>query len=463
MSSHDGQQARGADTGPRRWALIVIALIGTALIGMPFAFGMFAKTPKGAVMIAQFKPFMTPSRLSGFQTDLKEINGGADYLDGNASKKGNFDTAYPAFASFDKEWPGIDSKMTGLVTRVQGNLGNYLAVAALPSFRLFPWFFVIPGALILGFALVSLMRPSNWSYGRWVLVALGVGLIAAPAVFQMFGRAPKGGQMMSAFKTIETTNNVERIQGYFGEMAEGQGTIRLQIIPGLVKTGLTPSQIGSKFSAVVTLDDHWVHILNDMTPMIGAMSDNIANYGAIASLPPFPLFPWFFVLPGLIVAVLAVGAGPRARPGEGDPESVHSIPTSTTSERHDPSKNRCCIDSARVTQRPLGLGECGLVVSRHLQSQASRSHLQTHRGLLPDRNAFGVLLPHDLPGRHGGQWEVLRQSGLVVRRQELHLGAARNTRRICHGQVSPQSDSCIQYHRRRLGFGHHAASGVYGD
>lgn len=336
MSSNNGQQGRGTQAGPRRWALCVIALIGAALTVMPFAFGMFSKAPKGAVMITQFKPFMTPSRLSGFQTDLKEINAGvqqsntsvAHYLDSNASKAGDFDTAYPTFVSFDKEWPGIDSKMTGLVTQVQGNLGNYLAVAALPSFRLFPWFFVIPGVLILGFALVSLMWPSSLRYGRWVLVALGVGLIAAPAVFQMFGRAPKGGQMMSAFKSIETTNNVEQIQGYFGEMAEGQGTIRLQIIPGLAQTGLTPSQIDSKFSAVVTLDDHWVHILNDMTPMIGAMSDNVANYGAIASLPPFPLFPWFFVLPGLIVAGLAVGAGPRARPGESDPESVHSIPTS---------------------------------------------------------------------------------------------------------------------------------------
>jgi len=55
--------------------------------------------------------------------------------------------------------------------------------------------------------------------------------------------------------------------------------------------GLTTSQIDSKFPAVVTLDSHWVHILNDMTPMIGAMSDNVANYQAIASLPPFPLFP----------------------------------------------------------------------------------------------------------------------------------------------------------------------------
>ena len=39
-----------------------------------------------------------------------------------------------------------------------------------------------------------------------------------------------------------------------------------------------------------------------MTPMIGAMSDNVDNYEAITSLPPFPLFPWFFVAPGLLIA-----------------------------------------------------------------------------------------------------------------------------------------------------------------
>ena len=50
-----------------------------------------------------------------------------------------------------------------------------------------------------------------------------------------------------------------------------------------------------------------------MTPMIGAMSDNVDNYQAIKSLPPFPLFPWFFVVPGLLVAGLALASGPRSR------------------------------------------------------------------------------------------------------------------------------------------------------
>jgi hypothetical protein len=61
---------------------------------------------------------------------------------------------------------------------------------------------------------------------------------------------------------------------------------------------------------LTTFDNQWVHILNDMTPMIGAMSDNVENYQAVAALPPFPLFPWFFVIPGLLVIGLAAAGGP---------------------------------------------------------------------------------------------------------------------------------------------------------
>jgi hypothetical protein len=250
----------------------------------------------------------------------------AAYLGAHSPEGKSFDASYPSFAAFEGQWPGIDSKMTGLVDQVQGNLGNYLAVAALPSFRLFPWFFVIPGVIVLGFALASLLWPRRWSSARWVFVVVGVGLIAAPGIFRMFQRAPAGGHMMTAFKTIETTENVRQIQGFFIDMAEGQGAIRLEIVPKLESSGLTSAQIASEFPAVATLDAQWVHILNDMTPMIGAMSDNVANYQAIASLPPFPLFPWFFVLPGLIVVGLAI-AGGSVRTGEnGQEEAEGSTP-----------------------------------------------------------------------------------------------------------------------------------------
>ena len=139
---------------------MLVAVIGVALVVMPFAFNMFNKTPKGAVMIAGFKPFMTTARLNGYQSELHpdqrrrtpDRHQRGCISRGGTANRVAFDVQYPEFASFDQQWPAIDSKMTDLMDQVQGNLGNYLAVAALPSFKLFPWFFVIPGALIAGLA-----------------------------------------------------------------------------------------------------------------------------------------------------------------------------------------------------------------------------------------------------------------------------------------------------------------------
>jgi hypothetical protein len=304
-------RSAGADraTPPRGRSavLFAVAVLGIALAAAPLAFDMFTRAPKGATMLADFKPFMTHSRLDGFQRDIAEIDAAVHEVDAKATPRlasapGATPTAYD---DLSRQWPTINSDMTDLLDKVQANLGNYHAVAALPSFRLFPWFFVIPGLLIFGVALLALLRPSALRRARVALAVLGFGLILAPVVFQMFTRAPQ------AFRTIETTQNVTKIQGYFSTMAGGQGAIRLQIEPALQQRGLSASQVAQQYPAVTALDRDWVHILNDMTPMIGAMSDNVSSYRAIAALPPFPPFPWFFAIPGLIVVALAWAARPR--------------------------------------------------------------------------------------------------------------------------------------------------------
>ena len=271
-----------------------LAAIAVGLIAAPFAFQMFDRAPKGAEMIDAFAPYMTDQRLDGYARHIADIDAGV--------KEGApFAADHPTFARFARRWGPIHSDMTDLITRIRGNVGNYRAVAALPRFTLFPWFFVIPGALILLILAAAPRGP-----GRIALIALGIGLVLAPAVFQMFTRAPKGGRMMSAFQTIETRAKVQQIQGYFGDIAVGQGAVRLEIVPELERRG-----IADRYPALTRLDERWVPILNDLTPMIGAMSDNVDNYAAVRALPPFPLFPWFFVLPGLLVAGIAYVGGRR--------------------------------------------------------------------------------------------------------------------------------------------------------
>ena len=54
-------------------------------------------------------------------------------------------------------------KCSGLLFRYGEDVDNFVAVAALPSFDLFPWFFVVPGALVAILAAVAMRsrRPSD--------------------------------------------------------------------------------------------------------------------------------------------------------------------------------------------------------------------------------------------------------------------------------------------------------------
>ncbi len=324
---------------PKRWALIALVVLGLGLVAAPAIFQMFDRAPKGATMIEDFKPFMTDARMNSFTRDIGQIQAGveqgdstvAQYLEGQGpGAKARFDKAYPEFASFATAWKPIRADMSDMLTRIQAQIPNYEAVAALPKFTLFPWFFVIPGVMLALLSLLGLLAPRWWPGLRWALALLGVGLVLAPFAFQMFDRAPKGGDMITAFTDIETRQKVETIQGYFGTIAAGQGSVRLDLIPALRRSGLSDAQIAERYPAVETLDRRWVPILQNLTPMIGAMSDNVVNYQAVAALPPFPLFPWFFVLPGLIAIALAVAAEPRRRRRLEEQRSTAPTPTTGT-------------------------------------------------------------------------------------------------------------------------------------
>jgi hypothetical protein len=299
----------------RRGALVALLVLGIGLALAPVGFRMFERGPKGAQMMDEFAPFMTDARLSGFQRHIRDIDAAVHQANGRvvvaleghgAAAHKRFDRRFAGFAQFRGDWPPINADMSALMAKIKANAGNYRAMVALPDFRLFPWFFVIPGVIVGLLALAGLLAPGSWPRLRWAAVALGISLVLAPVSLQMFQRAPKGATMMNAFKTIETRKKVETIQGYFATIAVGQGSLRLEIVPALQRKGVSERQIARRFPDVQRLDEGWIPILNDMTPMIGAMSDNVDNYDAIKSLPSFRLFPWFFVAPGLLIIALAL-------------------------------------------------------------------------------------------------------------------------------------------------------------
>jgi hypothetical protein len=281
-------------------------------------------------MVSAFAPYMRQQRLDGYSDDFKQIKGYATELrskapallfpgvNGAKQRRERLLEGSPETALFLKQWPGVDQTLGGMLDTIQANRRNYDAVAALPSFRLVPWFFVIPGALLMLLAFGGLLfarrRPRSWVPVRRAAIAIGVGLILAPIVFNMFERAPKGADMVSAFKTVETRKLVEEVQGDFGTIAVGQGALAAELYPALEARGFSAKEIAKRLPATENLNRHWIEILNDLTPMIGVMSDNVVNYQAVVAMPPFGIFPWLFVLAGLAALAFAFLAGQVVSP-----------------------------------------------------------------------------------------------------------------------------------------------------
>ena len=66
--------------------------------------------------------------------------------------------AYGALTEFSAQWPEMFRDFNDMVDKMQRNIDNYEAAAAMPSFSLFPWFFLAPGVLVASAAGAALRR-----------------------------------------------------------------------------------------------------------------------------------------------------------------------------------------------------------------------------------------------------------------------------------------------------------------
>jgi hypothetical protein len=269
----------------RRRAFVpaAVVLVGAALIATPSVTGMWSRAPRGAAMIRAFAPYMRESRLARLSDDLAVL-----------------DSAFRgAPGAFAHQWPAIGNHFATLLSTISANRGNYSALASLPSFGLFPWFLVWPGAALVLLGGIALVWPRSWPRVRLAVAVAGAGLVLAPLAFGLFDAAPRGGHLLSAFAPVETHANVTALQNDFSALVVGESSLA----------------VGSAAHApaVAELNRRWVTILGDYTPVLGVMSDNVRNYDAVAALPALSSFPWLFTIGGLIAIVLALLGRPKFR------------------------------------------------------------------------------------------------------------------------------------------------------
>lgn len=315
-----------AAAGGRRGPMVAVLVIGVGLVAAPFIFQMLAfdnRAPRGGEMIDQFLPYMTDVRITKFDGFMAQINQAEQSYKTDlrpaveaAPKSPAQQAAIASVDDWTKRWEGdrgIHADMTEILAQVRRNLDNYAAVDHLPPFYLFPFFFLLPGLIIAGLARAALgrMRRGAGTGGAGkALVVMGVGLIAAPFIFQMIAgenRAFEGNGMIDDFKPIMTNERVTAVQNYFPVIALAEGQIRNQIAP--LAKAQSPN---ATYPVISDFSQQWPAISSEFAQFLGVMSDNLDNFAAVKALPPFALFPFFFILPGLLVAGLSLAAGRRS-------------------------------------------------------------------------------------------------------------------------------------------------------
>jgi hypothetical protein len=166
------------------WAVLVV---GLALVVAPFAMSLPGKAAAGQRMLNGFQPIMQPAQVQTtayyYNQVFVPLGRVTPMMSAQNLQRFQALMAAPALAGMLRGMPqaqqafgilfGTMQKNVGifrqvpaglrhyepLVTTMQANVDNFKQVNSLPDFRLFTWFFVVPGALLIVLAGIGLYGP----------------------------------------------------------------------------------------------------------------------------------------------------------------------------------------------------------------------------------------------------------------------------------------------------------------
>lgn len=129
-----------------------------------------------------------------------------------------------------------------------------------------------------------------------------MALVLAPLALGLFSAGGQGASLVTAFAPVETRANVTALQTGFTQLVLGESEV----------AGVATSRAGAhRYPAAAAFGKRYGAILTDFTPLLGVMSDNVANYRAVAALPNLAWFPWLFAIPGLAAVLVALAGAAR--------------------------------------------------------------------------------------------------------------------------------------------------------
>jgi hypothetical protein len=164
----------------------------------------------------------------------------------------------------------------------------------------------------------------------WLVLVIGILMVVMPFAISLPSKASAGQTMLNEFHPIMQPASVKMAANYYYKtfvplraVADG-GVLAAPEIPKLMaglatELHMTSAQVqqflGTDFPALAKLLGSFPQSVPIFTkvppglvaykPLLTTMQENVHNYAQIDSLPNFNLFTWFFVIPGILLVLLA--------------------------------------------------------------------------------------------------------------------------------------------------------------
>ncbi|WP_067826578.1 hypothetical protein [Nocardia inohanensis] len=312
----------------RRWPFAALIVLGLLLVTAPIVSGMFPRAVRGEAMIDAFQPYVTQQRIDGYRDDLRVLEAARANvlaLQANGQQPGSFERV----DRFVREYPGIQTDISGMLTAIDGNRDNYRKLSDTTSFGALPWLLTLPGLALLVAGGLGLRGAAHGKRGiAWYVVAAlaGAGLLVVPSTGGLFQAAPAAQPLLDGFSPILTHDRVRVVQSYFVTLVAADGELNSRYV-GAVRAAHPDADL----AGVTALESRWQPMTARFAGLVGVMNDNVGNFDAVVALndsttplgfTAFRGLGWGFVIPGVLsLAIAAAGL----RPGRSSSRTAESV------------------------------------------------------------------------------------------------------------------------------------------
>jgi hypothetical protein len=141
----------------------------------------------------------------------------------------------------------------------------------------------------------------------WPIMAIGVVLIVLPFVFQMPARTAAGDRMMKDFQPLMGSTHIQKTADYYNNVFVPLGALATQFT-----SAASDPQMQQQLKPLMPMLQPAFPIFKQVPaglawykPLVTTMQGNVNDFQSVNALPSFRLFTWFFVLPGVLLVLLA--------------------------------------------------------------------------------------------------------------------------------------------------------------